>query len=535
MLEQIPEQEVCQRILHQALMNWSEVEFRRLLEKLPAGAYMCDPNGLITYFNQRAIELWGRAPKLNDPEDRFCGSFKLFSSDGSPIRPEQCWMALALHNNAEYNGHEIIIERPDGHRLTALAHANPIHNESGTLVGAVNVLVDISDRKQAENSLREADRSKDEFLATLAHELRNPLAPVRNALRILQLQGLPTPESKWAHEVIDRQMQQMTRLIDDLMDVSRITRNKLELRRERVELAQVIRSTLETTRLLFESGGQTFTAALPPQPIYLDADLTRLAQAFSNLLNNAAKYTEPGDQVCLTAEQQGDEVAVTVKDTGIGIPTDMLPRIFEIFTQVDRSLEKTQGGLGIGLALVRRLVEMHGGSIQASSEGLGKGSEFVVRLPVISVPTFPAPWKVDNEPQRASCAPCRIVVADDNEDCATSMGMMLKIMGNEVHVAYDGVQAIKAAEVFRPHVLILDIGMPNLNGYDTARHIREQPWSKDITLVALTGWGQDEDKRRSREAGFDHHLVKPVNLTALEQLVTTVVTSVQKTSEDRLT
>jgi signal transduction histidine kinase len=362
----------------------SELELRRLLEKLPAAAYTCDCDGLITFFNRHAVQLWGREPKLNDPVDRFCGSFRLFSPAGDPISHAQCWMARTLLENAEYNGHEIVIERPDGSRVTALAHANPFHDENGRLIGAVNVLVDITDRKRAEEVLREADRRKDEFLALLAHELRNPLAPIRNALELLRLDGQSATTLERARAVMERQVQQLVRLVDDLMDVSRITRDRLVLQKERVELAVVVQSAVEAVRPLIEASSQELTVALPPQPIYLHADATRLAQVLANLLNNAAKYTEAGGRIWLTGEREGEKVVVTVRDTGVGIPKEMLTTIFDLFTQADRSLERSQGGLGIGLSLARRLVEMHDGSIEARSDGPGHGSEFIVRLPMLS-------------------------------------------------------------------------------------------------------------------------------------------------------
>src|SRR5260370_24341097 len=360
----------------------SELRFRGLLEKLPAGAYTCDPNGLITYYNQHAVQLGGRSPSLNDPEDRFCGSFKLYAIDGSPISDDQCWMALALKTCLEYNGHEIVIERRDGQRRTTLAYANPISDETGTLIGAVNVLVDISDRKRAEDALKEADRSKNEFLATLADELRNPLAPVRGGVKILQLKAKPTPESQSALDVIDRQTRQMTRLIDDLLDIARITSNKLELRRERIELRDVLKAAVETSQPLIEQRGHELTVETSGEPIYLDGDMVRLAQVVSNLLNNAAKYTERGGRIWLTAAKEGSNAVVSVRDTGMGITPEVLPRIFEMFTRAARALSGSPGGLGIGLTLVRPLVQMHGGTIMVRSDGPGKGSEFIITLPM---------------------------------------------------------------------------------------------------------------------------------------------------------
>jgi PAS domain S-box-containing protein len=369
------------------------------------------------------------------------------------------------------------------------------------------------------DGLREADRRKDEFLATLAHELRNPLAPISNALQIMRLAGTSGPIMEQARTMMERQLTQMVRLVDDLLDVSRITRGKLELRKERVELAAVVASAVETSRPLIEASGHELTVTLPPEPIPLDADLTRLAQVFSNLLNNAAKYTEPGGHIWLTAERHGGEVVAKVRETGLGIPADMLPKVFEMFTQVDRSLARSQGGLGIGLTLVKRLVEMHGGSVEARSDGLGKGSEFTVRLPVAvaAAPHQPRPPKVEGKKTAASAR--WVLVVDDNKDSADSLSMMVKIKGMEVRTAYDGLEAVQMAAAFNPDLVLLDIGMPKLNGYEAARRIREQPWSKDMVLVAVTGWGQEEDRRRSQEAGFNAHMVKPVDPVALERLL----------------
>ena len=498
----------------------SELRFRGLLEKLPAGAYTCDPTGLITYYNQHAVQLWGRSPSLNDPADRFCGSFKLYAIDGSPISHDQCWMALALKNCLEYNGHEIIIERPDGQRRTTLAYANPISDETGTLIGAVNVLVDISDRKRAEDALKEADRSKNEFLATLAHELRNPLAPIRAAVKILQLKAKPTPESQSALDVIDRQTRQMTRLIDDLLDIARITSNKLELRKERIELRNVLNAAVETSQPLIEQRGHELILEVSDKPIYLDGDLVRLAQVVSNLLNNAAKYTERGGRIWLTAAKEESNAVVSVRDTGMGITPEVLPRIFEMFTQAERAISGSPGGLGIGLTLVRRLVQMHGGTITVRSDGPGKGSEFIIALPMFDqLPAEVESVKPAREALPHKTAPARILVVDDNHDSADSLGLLLELVGNEVRVVHDGQTAVDVANEFKPRVVLLDIGLPTLNGYDAARKIREQPWGKQAVIIAVTGWGEDVDRQRSKQAGFDHHLVKPVDLDALTALL----------------
>ncbi|HYC43846.1 MAG TPA: ATP-binding protein [Burkholderiales bacterium] len=495
-------------------------EFRKLLEKLPAAAYTCDASGLITYFNPKALDIWGRAPRLNDPADRYCGSFKLFAVDGSPIPHERCWMALALKHRQEYNGREIMIERPDGRRITALAHANPIRDELGRLCGAVNVLVDISDRKAAEETLRTTSRYKDEFLATLAHELRNPLAPLRNAVQILNLRVPRSSETTCALEVIERQLRQMTRLIDDLMDVSRITRNRLELQRRAVKLADVVHAALETSQPLIESGGHRFTLQMPGEQITIEADATRLSQAISNLLNNGAKFTPRGGHITLRVERDGDDAILRVRDTGIGIAPEALPRIFEMFAQADQSLERTRSGLGVGLTLVRRLVEMHGGSVQAHSEGRDRGAEFVIRLPALRN-TARAPTVSDLPHAGMPSAALRILVVDDNIDSAATMAELLRMQGHEVRTAHDGLQAVEEMTRFRADAAILDIGMPKMNGYTVAKRIREICDERQPLLIAVTGWGQDEDRHRSRAAGFDHHLVKPVDPAALCTLLGT--------------
>ena len=367
------------------------------------------------------------------------------------------------------------------------------------------------------NELKEADRRKDEFLATLAHELRNPLAPVRNAVQVLRLRGPDEPELRWGWDVIDRQVEHLTRLIDDLLDISRITRNKLELRKQRVELAEVIRGAVESSRPVIEQRGQALEVLLPPGPIHLNGDLVRLTQVFLNLLNNAAKFTEPGGRIWLSAERQAGDVLVRVKDSGVGIAAEKLPRLFDIFFQVDKTREQSQGGLGIGLSLVRRLVELHGGRVEAHSEGVGKGSEFIVRLPALVEQPSQAQDPSDNG--KPKLAARRILVVDDNRDSADSLAMLLRLIGNEVHAAYDGMQGVEAAEQFRPEVVLLDIGMPRLNGEDACRRIRAEPWGQEMMLIALTGWGQEGDRRRFKEAGFDHHMTKPVEPAVLLKLL----------------
>jgi PAS domain S-box-containing protein len=386
----------------------------------------------------------------------------------------------------------------------------PTVDAAGVTDGWVAVVIDTTERKRLEGALRDADRRKNEFLATLAHELRNPLAPIRNAVEILNASGTSDPALRWGRDVIDRQVRHMARLLDDLLDVSRISHGKMELRKERVELAAVVRNAVETSRPVAEGSGHELAVALPPAPIYLDADPVRLAQVFSNLLNNAARYTEAGGHIRLAVERQGSDVLVSVRDDGIGIAAEALPRIFEMFAQATPALERSQSGLGIGLALVKGVVELHGGRVEARSGGPGRGSEFTVRLPVlIEKRVEDAPPGDEDEPP--CVAQCRILIVDDLKDSADSLAMLLRMAGHEVHTAYDGEEAVSAAEKFRPEVVLLDIGMPRLNGYDACRRIRERPWGEGVYLIAVTGWGQDDDRRRTEEAGFNGHMVKPVN------------------------
>jgi PAS domain S-box-containing protein len=382
---------------------------------------------------------------------------------------------------------------------------------------------DITERKRMEDELRgradellAADRRKNEFLATLAHELRNPLAPIRNGLQVWRLSENDPQLMEQARDMMDRQLAQMVRLVDDLMDLSRVSRGTIELRRERIALEQIIEQAIETSRPIIDQAGHSFILDVPSSPIYVDADPIRMAQVLSNILNNSAKYTEPGGQIQLSAFRQDDDAVVKIKDDGVGIPPDMLSSIFDTFTQVNRKLERSQSGLGIGLSIVKTLVQMHDGSIEAISEGIGKGSEFIVRLPIVlSVVESRSDVADPREPSEGR----RILVVDDNRDAATSLAMMLRVMGNDTRTAHDGLEAIDVGATYQPDIMFIDIGMPNLNGYETARRIRELPWGKTIVLAALTGWGQDDDRRKSEEAGFDFHLVKPAALSQVETVL----------------
>jgi signal transduction histidine kinase len=376
------------------------------------------------------------------------------------------------------------------------------------------------DNARLYDEAQEAVRRRDEFLAMLAHELRNPLAPVRNAMELIRLKGPDDPDLLWARSVVDRQVAHMARLVDDLLDVSRITRGKIRLRRERVELARVVAHAVETSRPLVESRGQRLEVAVRDDGAAVEGDFTRLAQVVSNLLNNAAKYTEEGGRIRLAVETAGEAV-IRVTDTGVGIPAEMLPHIFDLFTQVDSTLERSQGGLGIGLTLVRSLVEMHGGCVQAFSEGRGKGSEFVVRLPLAGTDGQAAHESAPGPESRALVPrpSRRVLVVDDNPDLVESLAMLLRAYGHEPVTAHSGLQAIEAARARSPDLVICDIGMPGMSGYKVAQHLRALPGFGRVPLVALTGFGTPDDRRRAREAGFDEHLVKPIAPETLEHVL----------------
>jgi signal transduction histidine kinase len=379
---------------------------------------------------------------------------------------------------------------------------------------------EVSERARAEAALKEADRHKDEFLAVLAHELRNPLAPIRNAVEIMRRSALSDPQLVWSRDVVERQVKHLTRLVDDLLDVSRITRGNINLSREPVAVATIVARAIETIQPLIAEQRHQLTVDVSDDVLEVEGDLTRLTQVLGNLLNNAAKYTDPGGTILLSARREASDVEIRVRDNGIGIPPTLLPRLFQLFTQVDGAAHRAQGGLGIGLALVRQLVQMHGGSVTAYSDGPGTGCEFLIRLPLRlrrsrdvtqtgAVPVHTNGSKVGH----------RILLADDNRDALDSLATLLQCDGHEVHTAGDGAEALEVAAQCKPDVVLLDIGMPKLDGYEVARRIRAEPWGKAAVLIALTGWGQDEDRRRSREVGFDSHLVKPLDPEALSTLL----------------
>ncbi len=408
--------------------------------------------------------------------------------------------------------------RKDGTRFWASGVITPLYDSDGALQGYAKILRDITERKRAEEALAEANRRKDEFLAMLAHELRNPLAPIMNAAQLLKREGAGNATLEQAHGIIERQLARIVRIVDDLLDVSRITRGKIQLKRERVTLQTVIANAVEASRSFIESRKHVLTVSVPQEAVWLEADPVRMEQVLVNLLSNAAKYTEPGGKIDLTAERQGNECVSRVKDTGIGIAAEMLPRVFDLFVQADQSLDRSQGGLGIGLTLVKQLVAMHGGTVEARSEGVGDGSEFILHLPVV-------PETMGLKPQDAPIAtgrksqPWRILIVDDNTDTAESLAMLLRLSGHETRVAHTGQSGLQLAVAEKPDVVLLDIGLPGMDGYQVAKRIREHQELDQTRLIAISGYGQDTDRERSAKAGFNHHLVKPVDPARLQALL----------------
>jgi PAS domain S-box-containing protein len=497
----------------------SEARFRRLAESNLIGVSFSDANGKISYANDACLHLLGYTR-----DDVRQGRLR-WDALSVPEESGRDEMArLELQRKGVCTAFEREYVRKDGSRAPVLWGAAFLDDSRQELV---SFLVDLSERKRLEEELHrrvgqlaEADRSKDEFLAMLAHELRNPLAPVRNALQIMKQPGASGIILERMRAMIERQVLHLARLVDDLLDVSRITRGKITLKKEPVDLAAVVGRAVETCQALIEARRHQLTVSLPEAPVRLSGDPTRLEQVLTNLLNNAAKYTEEGGRIWLTAVREGSEAVLRVKDTGIGMDPKMLPKVFDLFVQAERRSDRSQGGLGIGLTLVRRLVEMHGGSVQALSPGLRQGSEFLVRLPVlVDQPPGNGVGAAPDGTELPAPAPRRILVVDDNADSAESLATLLRLAGHEVRVAYGGREALEIAQAVKPQVVLLDLGMPGMDGYEVARHLRQQPGMGGALLVAVTGWGQEEDRRRSKTAGFDQHLVKPVEPAALQDVL----------------
>ena len=514
----------------QALRD-SEERFRALFDRGPIAMYSCDASGTIQEFNRNAVLLWGREPVRGDPNERFCGAFKLCFPDGSPMPHAHSPIAAVLKGEPPIeHGVEVVIERADGTRTTIVANSVPLKNAQGNITGAINCMYDITERSRLERKtveqaqkLVELDRRKDEFLAMLSHELRNPLAPLSNAVQLLRLHKNDDPVQQQAHGIIERQVGQLKHLVDDLLEVSRITTGSVRLRQDQISLGDVVERAVESTQPLIRQRRHELAVALPRESIFLHADAARLEQVLVNLLTNAAKYTDHGGRIWLSVEQEGDAggavAVVRVRDTGIGIDAELMPRIFDLFTQAERSLDRSQGGLGIGLSLVQRLVELHGGTVKAYSTP-GQGSEFVVRLPVMPTALPPLPAHPVAPPPATNR---KVLVVDDNVDAVQSLANLLKLFGHEVQIAYDGQSGLEAAQATRPDVVLLDIGLPGLTGFEVAEQIRQQPALDGMVLVALTGYGRDTDRQMSQDAGFDHHLVKPTDFAEVQKILASLV------------
>ena len=484
--------------------------YRALIEAMQQGAVNLGRDGTILYCNRRFAEMVARS------QERVIGAaaVEFLAPDHRPA-----FEALLRRGREVASRGELRLEDADGRPTPVYLALAPLPLSE---VGALCMVVTDLTQQKEHQGLQEVNRRKDEFLAMLAHELRNPLAPIRNALFLMKQGEFEDGSSEEVRSMMERQVEHLARLIDDLMDVSRISKGKVELRMEAVDLAAVVRRAIETSRPLIAERGHRLTIDLPPESIRLQADSTRLEQIIDNLLTNAAKYSDPGGRIALTVARRGDLAELTIRDAGIGIAPDKLPHIFDLFVQAERRLDRSQGGLGIGLSLVRSLVEMHGGSVTATSQGLGQGSEFVVRLPALpAVPRSLPPDPSQHKARPDSGLPRRkVLVVDDNVDSARSMSILLRqIWKQEVEVAHDGEEALEKFESFQPDVMLLDIGLPGMSGFEVAAKLRRRHDPMRTLLVAMTGWGQEGDLRQSKEAGFAHHLVKPVDLDALRELL----------------
>lgn len=502
--------DIGERKWAEEVLRESEARFRLMADTAPVLIWMSGVDKKCNYFNKSWLDFTGR-------------SMEQEMGDGwaEGVHPEDLSRCLETYITAfdarrpfemEYR-----LRRHDGEYRWILDSGSPRFTSANQFAGYIGSCIDINARKEGEEALQLADRRKDEFLAMLAHELRNPLAPIAGVVNVLQRSDVSAPRKEEAYDIITRQVDHMVHLVDDLLDISRISHGKITLQKQRVSLNEAITSAVETTRPLIDSYTHTLSVSPLPEPVWLDADPTRLSQIFANLLNNAAKYTPPGGKIHVSAEADSASVTIRIRDTGIGIPSAMTGKIFDMFTQVDTSIERAHGGLGIGLTLVKNLVEMHGGSVRAASAGAGCGSEFIVRLPRaepgVAEPSIPL------VEVKTSAAPLRVLIVDDGEMLAKTQSWMLEALGHEARVAHNGKDALALAPEYVPDVVILDIGLPGMNGYDVCRELRKLSALAHCTFIAQTGWGQPEHRQRSKEAGFHHHLVKPVDIEVLEGLL----------------
>jgi PAS domain S-box-containing protein len=492
----------------------SEQRFRTLVEQVKDYAiFMIDLEGRATSWNEGVLRVLGFT------ETEFIGlqtSDRIFTQEDQAAGVPEAELEQAKRTGSA--GDDRWMMRSNGKHFWASGITSALFGPKGEHIGYTKVMRDLTRNKEAEDALKVADRRKNEFLATLAHELRNPLAPIRNSMHILQMTAGDNGTINNVCSMLERQVEQLVRLVDDLLEVSRITRGKIELRKEEVDLAAVVRSAVETSRPIINAARHQLTVSLPELPVTVWGDAVRLSQVLSNLLNNAAKYTNEGGEIKLKVSVEGGQTIISVRDNGIGIPEHMLSTVFEMFMQVDRTIKRAQGGLGIGLTLVKSLVELHGGTVGVRSDPNERGSEFTVRLPVFRNHQLDTP-----APQIKSTARDlegrRVLVVDDNVDAAKSLRILLKLQGAQAEMVHSGPDALEAVERIQPNVVLLDIGMPGMDGYEVARRIRANGDFNELTLIALTGWGQEEDRQRTREAGFDHHLVKPADIAKLKALL----------------
>jgi PAS domain S-box-containing protein len=522
------------RALAEAVARRREIEAaRNLLEsvvkQMPAGVIIAEaPSGCTLMANERVRSILG-APALPTRSIEDFAAYTAVHPDGRAFRADEYALTRALAGKVVLD-EEIHYLRPDGTRRILSASAGPVYDSDGRIIAAVNAFSDITDRKNVEEHNRQllvlerqaradaevASRSKDEFLAMLGHELRNPLAPIVTALQLMRLRGDETLVKE--RTVIERQVHHLIRLVDDLLDVSRITRGKIELKRERIELSEIVAKAIEMASPLIEQRRHQLAVDVPRQGLAVDADAVRMAQVVANLLNNAAKYTEPNGSLLILAERDGDAVVLRVRDTGIGLSAEMLPRIFDLFVQERQAIDRAQGGLGLGLAIVRVLVELHGGTVEARSEGHGKGAELIVRLPAAEAGDRPAPVSPPHAEVGIVELPdaVRVLVVDDNLDAAELLATSVQMMGHAARVAHDGPAGLRIAAEFRPDVALIDIGLPVMDGYELARHLRALPGLESVRLIAVTGYSQEADRAEAAAAGFEQHLVKPIRLEQLQ-------------------
>lgn len=495
----------------------SEERFRQMAENIDDVFWMLDPaTARLLYVSPAYGRLWGDAAHEPTPNaSHWAGRIHL--EDQAQV--EAAYRALS--NGVPYEI-EYRIVRPDGETRWAAERGFPVRDAGERIYRLAGIVNDISERKANEMVLRDADRRKDEFLAMLAHELRNPLAPIRNAIELLDPSRSPSPQNFDAmRAVVGRQVKHLSRLVDDLLDVARITQGKITLRQEIVELAAAIEAAIETAQPSLTRKGHTLRTDLPSEPLFIVGDGVRLAQVLGNILSNAAKYTPQGGEILIEARELQDDVRISVRDNGVGMAVDTIPHIFDLFVQSQSSLERSDGGLGVGLPLARTLVELHGGQIEAFSAGAGQGSEFVVRLPLtrLARPDQPLAAPLSSAPREAGPA-LRLLLVDDSVDAALAMSLVLESDGYEVRVAHEAKSALETAAQFEPEIVLLDLGLPGMDGFQLARAMRANPATATALLIAVTGYGQATDRERSRDAGFDHHLVKPVSSEEIQQVIT---------------